>query len=137
MQLGQVSLSTHLLHHAPCPTLVIPFKSLSSDGSLTEALPPAAAGDGHVAAAGEVSPRETGPDSSPAPRPSSAGAITRRMSIGAPPIARHQLFSSSSRLRLRPGIFSVRSLWGKQGPSLQRHRCKVTPNLLKTIPKAY
>ena len=121
VQLGQVSLSTHLLHHAPCPTLVIPFKSLSSDGSLTEALPPAVAGDGHTVAAGEVSPRETGPDSSPAPRPSSAGAITRRMSIGGPPLARHHLFSSSSSPRLRPQIF-VRSLCGKQGPSLWQAR---------------
>lgn len=79
MQLGQASLSSHLLHHAPCPTLVIPFKSLSSDGSMPEALPPAAIGD-HVAA--EISPREAGPDASPAGRPGSAG-IGRRPSIGA------------------------------------------------------
>jgi hypothetical protein len=70
VQLGQASLSSHLLHHAPCPTLVIPFKSLSSDGSMQEALPPAAIGD-HVAA--EISPREAGPDASPA-APASAAA---------------------------------------------------------------
>ena len=79
MQLGQVSLSSHLLHHAPCPTLVIPFKSLSSEGSVPEALPPHAAIGEHVA--GEISPRDAAPDASPAGRPGSAG-ITRRTSIG-------------------------------------------------------
>ncbi len=81
MQLGQASLSTHLLHHAPCPTLVIPFKSLSSEGSVPEALPPHAAPGEH--AVGETSPRDdAAPGASPAGRPGSAG-ITRRTSIGA------------------------------------------------------
>ncbi|EIE27643.1 hypothetical protein COCSUDRAFT_64320 [Coccomyxa subellipsoidea C-169] len=84
LNLGQASLSSHLLHHAPCPTLVIPFKSLSSEGSVPEALPaPAAIGE-HVAAA-ETSPRDAGPDASPAARPSSAGGDRpRRPSIGSP-----------------------------------------------------
>lgn len=80
MQLGQASLSSHLLHHAPCPTLVIPFKSLGSEGSVPEALPPAAAFGEHVV--GETSPRDdAAPDASPSGRPGSAG-ITRRTSIG-------------------------------------------------------
>ncbi|BDA48548.1 hypothetical protein COCOBI_12-2280 [Coccomyxa sp. Obi] len=81
LNLGQVSLSSHLLHHAPCPTLVIPFKSLSSEGSVPEALPPVAAPGEH--AVGETSPRDAAPDASPAGRPGSAG-ITRRTSIGSP-----------------------------------------------------
>ena len=79
LQLGQSSLSTHLLHHAPCPTLVIPYKAVFAMDSAYSA-DAAASPD---LAAGIAAAAEDTPEPSPA-RPGSAGiAATRRASLGA------------------------------------------------------
>ncbi len=78
LQLGQSSLSSHLLHHGPCPTLVIPFKSMSSEGSVPEGGLPVISPDGAV----EMSPRESLDTTGPVPHPNSAPSH-RRTSVGA------------------------------------------------------
>ena len=76
MQLGQSSLSSHLLHHGPCPTLVIPYKNLSSEGSMPEGGLPVMSSDGGP----EMSPRES-MDTSGA-LPSANSSAGHRRSVG-------------------------------------------------------
>lgn len=78
MQLGQSSLSSHLLHHAPCPTLVIPFKGMSSEGSMPEGGLPPFSPDGAI----EMSPRESMDTSAPAASAPSGAPAARRISVG-------------------------------------------------------
>ena len=78
MQLGQSSLSSHLLHHAPCPTLVIPFKSMSSEGSMPEGGLPPFSSDGTY----EMSPRDSMDTSAPAASSHSGAPAARRTSVG-------------------------------------------------------
>ena len=77
-QLGQSSLSSHLLHHGPCPTLVIPYKGMSSEGSVPEGGLPMMNSEGLP----EMSPRESLDTSGPAPHANSAPGH-RRTSVGA------------------------------------------------------
>ncbi|CAL5223992.1 g6605 [Coccomyxa viridis] len=77
LNLGQSSLSSHLLHHGPCPTLVIPFKSMNSEGSVPEGALPMVSPDGAV----EMSPRESMDTPAPAPPAYSAFSGHRRTSV--------------------------------------------------------
>lgn len=76
LQLGQSSLSSHLLHHAPCPTLVIPYKSMSSEGSVPEGGLPPFSLDGGT----ELSPRDSLDTCTAAPQANSAPG-NRRNSV--------------------------------------------------------
>ncbi len=88
LQLGQSSLSSHLLHHGPCPTLVIPFKSMNSEGSVPEGALPMVSPDGAV----EMSPRESMDTPAPAPPAYSAFSGHRRTSVG----VSHSLLEAAS-----------------------------------------
>ena len=83
MQLGHSGLSSHLLHHAPCPTLVIPYKSMSSEGSVPEGGLPVLSADGGA----EMSPRDSLDTSAGAPghRRNSVGAHSTFSMIQCPP----------------------------------------------------